>query len=300
MADIIRRYLLNNEIIVTAAKTKDMVKKAKELHGTYPVCTAALGRTLTGTAMMASTITDKNNLITVTINGGGETGTILATSNGRAEVKGYIDNPYVNLPARADGKLDVGGAVGKNGFITVTRDMGNGLEPYVGRTELVSGEIAEDFAMYFLKSEQHNTIVYLSVWVDIDTTVIAAGGLIISPLPNASEENLSYIESKIFQISNYGLMLMSMECDEAVQKIFGDADLKVMDEVVPTYKCDCSMQRFERGIIAIGEKEINDIIEEDGKAEVVCRFCNKKYEFDKNHLIKLLFEAKKKSNTEQK
>ena len=293
MKDTIRRYLLNDEVIITASSTRNLVEEAKNIHSTYPVCTAALGRTLTGTVMMAHTLKNDDMLLTVSLNGGGPAGTVLATANGRGEVKGYIENPYVNLPAKENGKLDVGGAIGKDGFVTVTRDLGNGLEPYVGRTELVSGEVAEDLAMYFLKSEQHNTIVYLSVWVDIDTTVIAAGGLIISPLPNCSDATLDFIESRVFDISNYGLMLLSMTPDEIVHRIFGEGNLKFIEEKEPKYHCDCSVERFERGIIAIGEKEISDMIEEDGQAEVVCRFCNKKYNFGKKDLIRLLDEARK-------
>lgn len=293
MADTIRRYLLNQEAVVCAADTKELVNQARILHQTFPVCTAALGRTLTGAAMMASTVKDPHALLTLNLNGGGPAGTVLATANGACEVKGYIGNPQVNLPARADGKLDVGGAVGKDGYITVTREMGPGAEPYIGRTPLVSGEVAEDIAMYYLQSEQHPSIVYLSVWVDIDTTVIAAGGLIISPLPNASEETLSMIESRVFDIGNYGLMLMTMDSDTILRKkIFPDAELELMEEKHPAYHCDCSEERFERGIIALGTKEIREMIEQDGQAEVVCRFCNKKYLFDKAHLQRLLDEAK--------
>lgn len=292
MADTIQRYLLNKEVVVCAADTKELVNAARELHGTYPVCTAALGRTLTGAAMMASTAKEAAALTTLSLNGGGPAGTVLATANGACEVKGYIENPYVNLPARADGKLDVGGAVGKDGFITVLREAAPGAEPYVGRTQLVSGEVAEDIAMYYLQSEQHPSIVYLSVWVDVDTTVIAAGGLILSPLPGASEETLSMIESKVFDIRNYGLMLMTMTPEAILQKIFAGQELEKMDEKHPVYHCGCSEQRFERGILSLGRKEIGEMIEQDGKAEVVCRFCNKKYVFDKAHLQRLLDEAK--------
>lgn len=292
MKDSIKRYLFNNDVVITVSRTRDLVEEARKLHNTYPTCTAVLGRTLTGAIMMGSTLNRKDMLLTLSLNGGGPAGTVLATANGNCEVKGYIDNPYVDIPARKDGKLDVGGALGKDGFITVTRDLGPGTEPYIGRTALVSGEIAEDLAMYFLRSEQHNTIVYLSVWVDIDTTVISAGGMIISPLPNCSEESLSYIESKVFEIGNYGMMLMSMDIPEIMQKIFGEKELELLDEETPVYRCDCSVERFERGIISLGKKELQEIIDEDGKAEVVCRFCNKKYSFDKAHLMRLLNEAK--------
>ena len=292
LADTIRRYLLNKEVVICAADTTELVNHARTLHQTFPVCTAALGRTLTGAVMMASTGKEKEALLTLNLKGGGPAGTVLATANGACEVKGYIENPYVNLPARADGKLDVGGAIGKDGYITVIREAGPGTEPYIGQTPLVSGEVAEDIAMYYLQSEQHPSIVYLSVWVDIDTTVIAAGGLIISPLPGASEETLSFIESKVFEIGNYGLMLLTMEPDTILKKIFAGAELELMEEKHPVYHCGCSEERFERGIIALGRKEIQEMIEEDGQAEAVCRFCNKKYLFDRAHLQRLLDEAK--------
>ncbi len=290
--DTIRRYLLNKEILICAADTKELVNHARCLHQTFPVCTAALGRTLTGTVMMASTSKQKDALLTLSLNGKGPAGTVLATANGLCQVKGYIENPYVDLPARADGKLDVGGAVGKDGYITVVREDSPGVEPYIGKTALVSGEVAEDIAMYYLQSEQHPSIVYLSVWVDIDTTVIAAGGLIISPLPGASEETLSLVESKIFDIGNYGLMLMTMTPDVILHKIFSGEELELLEEKHPVYFCNCSEQRFERGIIALGKEEIKKIIDQDGQAEVVCRFCNKKYVFDRQHLQRLLEEAK--------
>ena len=241
--------------------------------------------------MLAESLKRETDSLTLSLNGKGPAGTVLAAADGRHRVKGYIENPLADLPAKADGQLDVGGAIGKDGFITVLRDTG-GSEPYTGRTQLVSGEVAEDLAKYYLKSEQQPSIVYLCVWVDIDTTVLVAGGLVVSPLPGAEEETLAFVESRIGDIKNYALMLMNMAPGDAVRKIFSGGTIEVLSRSNPAYVCDCSYARFERGILSLGKKEIEDMIREDGQAEVVCRFCNKKYLYNKQSLVKLLYDAK--------
>jgi len=291
MKNILSRYLLNNDVVVSASDTTQIAEYAHQLHDTYPTATAALGRTLTAAIMMASGLKGENQNLTISINGGGPAGTVLATANAKGQVKGCINNPYVDLPAKPDGSLDVGRAIGTNGFITVSKNMG-APEPYVGRTPLVTGEIAEDLAYYYLKSEQQPTIVYLCTWVDIDTRVIAAGGLVIAPLPGASEETLSEIEKRLHKIRNYALMLMNFTPDEAVRKIFDGMDLKHLDDSEPEYYCDCSRERLEQVLITLGEKDLGEMIEEDHGAEMTCRFCNKKYQFNEQDLRKLLLSAK--------
>lgn len=292
MKNIISKYIIDNEVIVTAADTTQIAEYARNLHNTLPTCTAALGRTLTAAVMMASSLKGSEDNLSININGGGPAGTIIATANSRAEVKGCIANPHVDIPAKPNGKLNVGGAVGKDGFVTVVKDIGL-KEPYIGKTPIQTGEIAEDIAYYYLMSEQQPSIVYLSVWVDIDATVIVAGGLIISPLPNAKEEVLQKIESKIAQISNYGIMLMSLTPDECINKIFSDCEIQHLSDTNPEYVCGCSREHFEEVMVSLGEKEITDIINEDGKAEVVCRFCNKKYLFNAEDLKHILAQAKR-------
>ena len=291
MADIITKFLINDEVSVTASDTTQLVELARTLHGTYPTSTAAFGRTLTAAVMMASFLKGKGQNLTVSINGGGPAGTVLATSDALGNVKGVIANPQAHLPSTASGKLDVGGIIGKDGFVTVSKNMGAEL-PYVGKTKLVSGEIAEDIANYYLESEQQPSIVYLSVWVGTDTSVIVAGGLIITPLPGASEETLSAIESRLFDISNYGIMLMGLTPEAAVKKIFSGMDIKYMSELHPKYNCDCSRERITEVIRSLGEDELQDIINTDGKAELVCRFCNKAYEFNKEELETILADLK--------
>jgi molecular chaperone Hsp33 len=288
--DIISRYILDDEVIVSVSETTKLVEYARLLHNTTPTSTAALGRTLTAATMMAANLKQDGHKLTISFNGGGPAGTVMATANSDFEVKGMIANPAVILPARADGKLDVGGAIGRNGFLTISRDMGRG-EPYVGRTPIVSGEIAEDIAHYFLMSEQQPSIVYLSVWVDIDTTVIVAGGMIITPLPGASDAVLKRIEARIDRIQNYALMLMNQSPSEAAVNIFEGCSLKHLVDHFPKYFCDCSRDRLEQVIISLGKEEIEDILEKDGHAEIVCHFCNKKYGFNAKELKKLLIEA---------
>ena len=290
MKDQLTRLIINNEVRVMASDTTHLVEEAKAIHKTFPVATAVLGRTLTAAVMMGSELKHPSHSLTININGGGPAGTVLATAKGDCTVRGCMGNPQVNLPARSDGKLDVGGAVGKDGFLTVIRDVGL-KDAYVGKTELRSGEIAEDLAYYFLQSEQQPSIVYLSVWVDIDTSVLRAGGLIISPMPGASEETLSDIESRLFDIQNYALLLLSKSPAEAVKTIFAGMDVKELDTREPRYHCDCSREKLEQVIISLGREEITDMIEKDGQAEIVCRFCNKKYLFDAEALRRLLQEA---------
>lgn len=290
MADVLEKYLLNDDILITASDTTQLVEYAHTLHNTFPTATAALGRTLTAAAMMGSALKEPGYRLTLSLNGGGPAGTVLATANAACEVKGCIGNPQVDLPARADGKLDVGGAVGREGFLTVVKDVGL-KEPYTGRTALQSGEIAEDVAYYFLQSEQQPCIVYLSVWVDIDTKVVTAGGLFISPLPGAVEASLAAVEERLSAIQNYALMLMAKTPAQAVESIFSGLPLTHLATAHPAYVCDCSRARLEQAILSLGAAEIQKIIEEDGQAELVCRFCNKKYQFDAAQLRALLKEA---------
>ncbi|MBR4079609.1 MAG: Hsp33 family molecular chaperone HslO [Christensenellaceae bacterium] len=291
MKNILSRYLLNNDIVISASDTTELAEYAHQIHETYPTATAALGRTLTAAVMMASGLKGKDQNLTISINGGGPAGTVLATADANGRVKGCINNPFVDLPAKEDGSLDVGGAIGKDGFVTVSKNVG-APEPYVGRTPLVSGEIAEDLAYYYLQSEQQPTVVYLCTWVDIDTRVIAAGGLVIAPLPGASEESLKMVEERLHLINNYALMLMNLSPDEAVRKIFKGLDLKHLGDSELSYCCDCSRERLEQVLISLGEAELKDIIEKDHGAELTCRFCNKKYQFSENELNRLLLEAK--------
>lgn len=189
-----------------------------------------------------------------------------------------------------DGKLDVGGAIGKDGFLTVIKDIGL-KEPYIGKTALVSGEVAEDVAAYLLYSEQQPAIVYLGVWVDTNMRVLRAGGLFVSPLPGTEEVLLQKIEEKVPAIGQFSKAIMKTGPEQAAREIFSDMEIKKIGEVEPHYICDCSRERLEQVILSLGREEIEDMIEKDGGAELTCRFCNKKYRFSGEELTALLREA---------
>ena len=288
--DILSRIMLEDWVSVIACDTTELAEESRRLHGTSPVCTAALGRTLTAAVMMVAQLKDSRHNLTLSINGGGPAGTVMVTADAGLKVKGCVGYPRTDMPVREDGKLDVGGAVGHDGFITVVKDIGL-KEPYVGKTPLVSGEIAEDVAQYFLMSEQQPSIVLLSVWVNPDESVMRSGGMIISPMPGAPEEVIAAVESRVEHIAKYGEMIKTMTPIQAVREIFEDMKLKELGDFSPKYECDCSDERFEQAIISLGAKEINDIIQEDGEAEIVCHFCNKKYHFSGDKLSALLTEA---------
>jgi len=290
LKDRLTKLLIENQVSVTAADTTHLVEYARVLHDTWPVATAALGRALTAAVMMGSQLKHDRHSLTLNINGGGPAGTLIATAKGGGAVKGCMGNPHVDLPGRADGKLDVGGAVGREGFLTVIRDVGL-KDAYVGRTELRSGEIAEDLAYYFLQSEQQPSLVFLGVRVDTDASVQKAGGIIISPLPGTSEDVLAAIETKVAAIGEYTLLLLSKSPSEAVTAIFEGMEVRELDTLEPRYVCDCSEERLEQVIISLGREEISDMIQKDGQAEIVCRFCNKKMIFSAERLEKLLREA---------
>ncbi len=279
-------------IRVIAAETTSLVNEAQRLHKMSPVCCAALGRTLTGAAILGRMLKGFDDSVTVQINGGGPIGRIVAVSDGRSNVKGCVDNPLVNLPPKADGKLDVGGAVGRNGELCVIKDL-NMKEPYIGRCPLVSGEIAEDMTQYFATSEQLPTAVALGVLVDRDYSVKAAGGFVIQLLPGATDGDIDRVEAAIKKIPAVTSLLSDGETPESiVERLLSGYEIDYFDNTQTRYRCDCSRERMERALISIGAKDLRDIIEQDGHAELTCRFCGSAYNFDKAELEELLKSAK--------
>ena len=290
---ILRATAANDSIRAFAATTKDTVQKARELHDTTPVASAALGRLLTAGAMMGVMLKNEDDLVTLQIKGDGPLEGELVTADCKGRVKGYVFNPHVDIPPKSPEKLDVGGAVGK-GFLTVIKDLGL-KEPYVGKTELISGEIAEDIAYYYATSEQVASAVALGVLVDKDTSIKEAGGFIIQPMPGVSEEIISKLEFRINTIPYITELLSMGDTPESILNlILGDMDLKIIDKIPTEYFCGCSRERVEKALLAIGEKDLQQLLEEDKKAELSCHFCNKVYNFDENDLKRLLDEAKKK------
>lgn len=289
MSDKIIKFLAHEgRISVICANTTEMVEEARKIHDMSPVVTAAFGRLLTITAIMATEMKGSKDKLTVQLKGNGPIGVMIATANNKPIVKGYATNPVVELPLNEDGKLDVGGAVGYEGYINVVKDIGL-KDPYIGISPLVSGEIAEDFANYFVNSEQRNSAVALGVLVD-KNGVRASGGYLINPMPDATEADISTVEQSIFKAGAMSKMLdQNLTLEEIAKRITGDENVEILeDDIVPEFKCDCSKEHMQDALMTIGKEELQDMIEKEGKAELVCHFCNKKYEFNKEELENIL------------
>ena len=294
MEDQIIKFLAyDGKISVVCASTTNLVEKARKLHDLSPVATAALGRVLTITSLIGA---DMKNKLTIQIKGNGPIGKMVAVSDNFPHVKACITNPHVDIPLNEFDKLDVGGAVGNQGFINVIKDIGL-KEPYIGISPLTSGEIAEDFANYFQISEQKPSAVALGVLVD-KNGVKSSGGYIITPMPDATEEEISNVEKFIFQAGAMSKMLDNkLTLKEIAQKITGDSKVKVIDaSITPVYECGCSKEKFADSLITLGEEQLKELIEEDEKAEIQCQFCNNKYNFSKQELEEILNRLRKYMN----
>ena len=294
MKDKIIKFLAHNgRVSVICANTTEMVEEARKVHDMSPVVTAAFGRLLTMTSIMATEMKGSKDKLTVQLKGNGPIGVMIATANNKPIVKGYAANPVVELPLNEDGKLDVSGAVGYEGYINVVKDIGL-KDPYIGISPLVSGEIAEDFANYFVNSEQRNSAVALGVLVD-KNGVRASGGYLINPMPDATEEDISIVEQSIFKAGAMSKMLdQNLTLEEIAKKITGDDNVEIIeDSIVPEFKCDCSKEHMQDALMTIGKEELEDIIEKEGEAELVCHFCNKKYQFNKQDLENILKNIEK-------
>lgn len=291
---IIRGLISGSTVNITAISAETMVETARKTHGLSRVCTAALGRVLMMTAMMSCTLKAEQEMITSIIKGGGPAGSIVCTGKLGGVVKGYIDNPTVELPPTPSGKLDVSMAVGWFGELTVIKDLML-KEPYIGKCKLVSGEIAEDFAEYFAISEQQPSLVYLGVRVNPRSgLVLSAGGLLIQALPECPGNVIDELQRRSVEIQNLGKMLETTALDEALKTLFNDMGLQLKDEFEPEFRCDCSRERLERVMISLGRGELTDMIKTDHGAEGTCHFCNTKYKFAEADLEKLLFESQNK------
>lgn len=294
MSDIlVRGNSMDGAIRVFCAITTELANEAHKIHDTNPVATAALGRLLTGAVLMgAAGLKSETDSLTLQINGDGPLGRLVAVTDSSLNVRGYVHNPYVDLPLNAKGKIDVGGGVGA-GDLSIIRDLGL-KEPYIGRIPLVSGEIAEDLTYYYAKSEQIPTAIALGVLVDTDNSVKAAGGFMIQLMPEATEDMAAKLEDiinslpPITEMINSGMDAM----DIAFRATQGFSMLLENKTVTPLYKCKCSRERMERALISIGKDELTSIIEEQGEAEICCQFCNGKYTFNKAQLEALLEMAK--------
>lgn len=285
---IIKFLAYDGRVSIVCANTTNLVEKARITHDLSPVATAALGRTLTICSIMANNMKEKKDKLTVQIKGNGPLGGIVVVADNEPKLKGYVQNPIVDIPLNKNGKLDVGTAVGKDGFLNVIKDIGL-KDPYIGMVPLVSGEIAEDFTNYFMISEQTNTAVALGVLVNKEG-VKRSGGYVVTPMPDATEDDLFILENRIKEAKPISKMLdENMTLKEIAIDITGDVNVKIIEEnIVPVYECDCSKEKIEKGLIAIGKEELKDIIKTQGNIETVCHFCNKKYDFEKAELEELL------------
>lgn len=285
---IIKFLAYNGKISVICADTTQLVEKARKTHDLSPVVTAAFGRMLTITAIMGAEMKNVKDKLTIQIKGNGPIEMMVATTNNFPRVKGYVVNPQVDIPLNEFGKLDVGGAVGYEGYINVIKDIGL-KDPYIGISPLTSGEIADDFANYFVNSEQRNSAVALGVLVD-KNGVKSAGGYLINPMPDATEEEISQVEQAIFKAGAMSKMLdEQLTLKEIAQKITGDEKVEIIEEnITPIFQCDCSKEHMAEGLMTIGKEELQEIIETEGKAELVCHFCNTTYQFSKQELEEII------------
>lgn len=287
MSYILRGTSKNHGIRIFAADTTSMVEEARRLHNTSPVASAALGRALTASSIMGIMMKGDNDKLTLSINGKGPLGTIVCVADSKGTVKGYVSNPLVDIPSRADGKLDVGSAVGINGLVTIIKDMGM-KEPYTGQYPLVNGEIAEDLTAYYAYSEQQPSAIALGVLVDVDYSIKAAGGFIVQLMPEAEEKDIDILEKNLSQITSVSHLIDDGKTPEdLINLVLKDLEPMIYEKIPVQYKCDCSRERIEKALISIGKKDLDEIIKEDKLAEISCHFCNTVYHFNEAELIDL-------------
>lgn len=285
---LLKSLVYGGEISLSVLETTDMVNKAIKVHGFSPVCAAAFGRTITACTFMSSGLKNEGDKLSVTVKGDGPCGKITVCGNGKLFMRGYMDNGQVELPLKPNGKLDVSGAVGKNGRITVVKSMGL-KEQYSGSAALVSGEIAEDFTSYYALSEQQPTAMALGVKIGKTRKCVGAGGVIVQTMPGASAESVGEAEAVMKNFSNVSTLIEELGAEGIMKKYFADA---VYDVYYPEYKCLCSRNYLKKIIVSLGKTEVEDIINKQGNIEVKCEFCGKKYVFTPEDVEKLFKDGK--------
>ncbi len=279
MDKIIHATAGNGSIRMAVITAKDTIERARVIHGCSPVMTAALGRTLCAASLLGNAMKEENGTLTVRIRGGGPAGSIVAVSDSSGNVRGYAENPSVDLPLRPDGKLDVGGAVGRDGMFSVSRDIGL-REPYIGSVELVSGEIAEDFTRYLLESEQTASASALGVLVDTDRSVRAAGGFLVQLMPGADDALISALEENIFLMDTLTTILDEDGTDEIFAQVLKGLEYHMVGEDPVSYKCYCSEERVLDALCCIDPAELDDLLHSGESIEVSCQFCDRIYSFE--------------------
>ncbi len=286
MSELVRMISKDGTLTVIAVDTTDIINKMERIHMTSAVTSAALGRLLTAASMMGAVLKGKDDSITLRINGGGPAGSLIAVSDSEGNVRGYVENPIVEIPLNDKGKLDVAGAVGKEGGLTVMKDLGM-KEPYIGQVPIVSGEIAEDITSYFAISEQLPSVCALGVLVNPDLTIQAAGGFIIQLLPTALDDTIDQVEECIKGIEPVTKMLTEgMTPEDICRRVLSTFDLEILDSSNPEYRCNCSRERVTKALLTLGKEELEDMAN-DPKTVVNCHFCEKKYKFTPDEIRKL-------------
>ena len=290
MDQIIRMIAKDAPVKASAISGRDLVERARNIHMLLPVATAALGRALMGTSMMGDALKEEKGALTLQIKGGGPLGTVLAVSDSEGNVRGYVQNPHVELMEKEPGKLDVGAAVGDGGTLTVIKDIGL-KEPYVGSIGLFTGEIADDIAMYFVESEQIPTACALGVLIGVDQSVTSAGGYLIQLLPGADESVIEKIEAGVRRVGSVSRALEGgMDAEALLRAVLSDFELEVLETHPVEYRCYCSKERVTRALISMGKEELAAMIEEQDGAELTCQFCDAVYNYTKEDLQQILDE----------
>lgn len=284
MDKIIRVMAGDGNIKMSVITARDAVERARKIHSLSPTASAALGRALCAASLMGEMMKEDNGSLTVRINGGGPIGSVVAVSDSSGNVRGYVENPAVDLPLRSDGKLNVGGAVGRDGMLTISRDIGL-REPYIGSTELVSGEIAEDLSAYLLASEQVPSACGLGVLVDTDISIKAAGGFIVQLLPFAPMELIEKLEDNIFLMDQLTTILDEDGVEAVIAQVLKGLDYQVMDTRPMEYRCYCSRERVEEAVSCIEKNELLEMAGEGKDVSVSCQFCDAEYVFSPDELL---------------
>jgi len=291
MDQLVRIIAKEAPIKAIAISATGLVERSRAIHNTWPVATAALGRLLMAASMIGATLKENDGSVTLRIRGSGPLGSLTAVSDSMGNVRGYVQNPAVDVPRKAKGKLDVGAAVGSEGNLTVIRDLGL-KEPYIGSVQLVGGEIAEDIAAYYAESEQVPTACALGVLIEPDQRVRTAGGYLIQLLPGADDEIISAIERGVARLGAVSAKLdQGIGPLELLKMVLSDFELEVLDRAPVEYRCYCSTERVSRALISMGRDELTALIQEQGRAELTCQFCDRVYRFSTDQLRKLLEEA---------
>ncbi len=283
---IIRATAAEGAVKMSVITARELVQKAKEIHGCSPTAAAALGRTLCAASLLGQSMKEEKASLTIRINGGGPIGSVVAVSDSEGYVRGYVENPLVHLPLRADGKLNVGGAVGRDGMITVSRDLGL-KEPYIGSTALVSGEIAEDLSSYLLSSEQVPSACALGVLVDRDRSIKSAGGFLVQLMPGAEESLIQQLEDNIFMMDQLTTILDEDGTDEVFAQVLKGMEYHFVGEAPVGYRCPCSRARVEEALVCLAQSDLDEMVTAGETIRVSCQFCGKEYAFSPAELLSL-------------